>query len=161
LFHVLFPLYFILQFNINNFICWVNKFYKNTESEQIYRPPSLKSKTELNNKRTNFINSIKKYANSNSNSNSNSNFNSNANSNYNNQPNNPNNPNDNTLIVDKIELNEPIVIEINHKGSKYVFELNNIDNLELESLRYSNSKSNKKIYEGKIQLSGLVSVSKN
>ena len=92
-----------------------------------------------NNKRTNIINSLKNYSN-------------NQTSNQNDNP--------NPVIADQIELNEPVVIEINHKGSKYVFELDNIDNLELESLRYSNSKSNKKIYEGKIQLSGLVSVNK-
>ncbi len=133
----------------------INKFNKNKESEKIYRPPSYyKNKTEVtNNKRDNLINALKNYSNSNNNNNDNQ---------TNNQTNNQvNNQNDNLVIEDTIELNKPVVIEFNHNGCKYTFELDKIDNLELESLRYSNSKINKKIYEGKIELSGLVSVSKN
>ncbi len=154
----------------------VSKFYNKSEPEKlnptqdsnIYRPPQktksgIKNFMNLNSnsnpnystnihstKQSNIINAFKNYSNNSSANNSNSNNSNNSNSN------NSNNSNE----IEQIKLSDPIIIEVKHNGNVYVFELDNIDNLELESLRYSNSKNNKKIYEGKIELSGLVSVSK-
>lgn len=59
--------------------------------------------------------------------------------------------------ITNIDLHDSVVFEINHNGTIYTFEASNIDFLELESKKYSGNSNI--FYDGKIQLSGIISVS--